>query len=65
MAGITYKDKIVFRCGMCHTSSWGKVDRFLWEGYITNQELYICTKCAQRETGKKSWNKLKDKIKGD
>ena len=62
MAGVTYKDRVSFKCEMCHHSSWGIANRFLWVGYITEQEIYICQKCAQREVGKKSWPKLKESI---
>ena len=47
---------------MCKESSWGVSNRFLWIGWLTKDELFICQKCAQRESGKKSWPKLKESI---
>lgn len=63
MGNITYKDKIQFKCEMCDMSSWGASNRFLWVGDITKQKLYICSKCAKREVGKKNWKTIE--IKGE
>ena len=56
--GVSYKDKIQFKCDMCGESSWGAKDRYLWVGAITLKELHICTKCAQREVGRKKFKTI-------
>ena len=43
------KDK--FTCGMCKT--YKESNCFTWVSIITENELKICQKCAERENGKK------------
>jgi hypothetical protein len=62
MGVVSYKDKAVFKCDMCKQSSWGVSNRFLWIGHITKEEILICSKCAQREAGKKKWIEIKEGI---
>ena len=31
--------------------------------YITREKLTVCTRCAERETGKKSWKEKNQQIK--
>ena len=53
-----YIGKNIFTCEMCKTQ--GK-EMFLWKGIITESKLYICKKCAKRESGKKNLDKLMEK----
>ena len=50
-----YIGKNVFTCEMCKVQS---NEMFLWEGIITKTILHICKKCAKREGGKKTLDKL-------
>ena len=63
MGVVSYQDKTIFKCDMCKESSWGTANRFLWVGHITKEEIYICSKCAKREVGKKKWLELKEEMK--
>ena len=53
-----YIGKNIFSCEMCKQQ--GK-HMFLWEGILTKQVVYICEKCAKRESGKKHMEKLMEK----
>ena len=49
------------RCDMCKESRF--TDKWMWVGSITNAKLTVCTKCAERETGKISWKEKSQQIK--
>ena len=53
-----YIGKNIFTCEMCKTQAR---EMFLWEGIITKSKLYICKKCAKRECGKKTLDKIMEK----
>tara|TARA_R100001082_G_scaffold111134_3_gene93595 strand:- start:6268 stop:6459 length:192 start_codon:yes stop_codon:yes gene_type:complete len=56
-----YLGKEYKKCSMCKESKF--TDQWLWVGHITREELIVCTKCAERETGKKSWKEKSQRIK--
>ena len=58
---VKYLGKVNEKCGMCHDMKY--TDRYLWIGFITQDKLRICAKCAEREVGKKSWKKRSQQIK--
>ena len=50
-----YIGRNIFTCEMCKIQ---EKEMFLWEGVITRNQLYVCKKCAKRDSGKKTVDKL-------
>ena len=55
MSVVEYIGKNVFTCEMCKVQS---KEMFLWQGVITKTTLHICKKCAKRDSGKKTLDKI-------
>ena len=53
--------KEYYECDMCKESRF--TERWRWIGSITKTKLTICTKCAERETGKKLWKEKSQQIR--
>tara|TARA_R100000808_G_C2069361_1_gene97510 strand:+ start:182 stop:361 length:180 start_codon:yes stop_codon:yes gene_type:complete len=53
-----YIGKNIFTCEMCKNQ---EKEMFLWEGVITKKVLHICKKCAKRDSGKKTLDKIMEK----
>ena len=58
---VKYLGKVNEKCNMCHDIKY--TDRYLWIGFITEQELRICAKCAEREGGRKIWKEKSQQLK--
>jgi uncharacterized membrane protein len=58
---VKYLGKLNEKCGMCHEIKY--TEKYLWIGFITQQKLSICAKCAEREGGKKVWKEKSQQIK--
>lgn len=58
---VKYLGKANEKCNMCHDIKY--TDRYLWIGFITQENLKICAKCAEREIGKKLWKEKSLQIK--
>jgi len=56
-----YLGKLDDTCEMCGDMSYS--DKYNCIGHITKCSLTICTKCAKRETGGKSWPKKSQQLK--
>ena len=62
MYGVSeFLGKYYYKCDMCHKREYN--DKYKWIGYITNKELTICAKCAEREGGKKVWKEKNQRLK--
>jgi len=48
-------------CDMCKKTEYN--DKYKWIGFITNDKLKICAKCAEREGGKKVWKEKSQLLK--
>ena len=58
---VEFLGKFNYRCDMCHKIEYN--NKYKWIGFIINLKLTICSKCAEREVGKKSWKKRSQQIK--
>ena len=58
---VAHLGKFNYRCGMCHNVEYN--EKYKWRGYVTNTELTLCAKCAEREGGKKIWKKRSLQLK--
>ena len=62
MFGVTeYLGKYNYMCGMCNKVEYN--EKYKWIGFITKEELTLCNKCAEREGGKKVWQKKSQQLK--
>jgi hypothetical protein len=54
-----HKDKDQFKCDQCAELRFSY--KYEWYSWITESTYFLCSKCVQREFGKKNYEKLKDR----